>query len=66
VTSLCAQLYLLYWYKSTNTDVEPSLSLLPPAPSQHLPQHAVVVQGVWVVKSELMYKDDAKNAVEVC
>ena len=32
---------------------------------EQLPRHAVVVQGVWVVKSEHMYKDDAKNQAQV-
>ena len=30
-----------------------------------LPRHAVLVQGVWVVKSEHMYKDDSKNQAQV-
>ena len=30
-----------------------------------LPRHAVLVLGVWVVKSEHMYRDDAKNQAQV-
>ena len=30
-----------------------------------LPRHAVLVQGVWVVKSEHMYKDDCKHQAQV-
>jgi len=32
---------------------------------EELPRQAVMVQGVWVVKSELMYKDDPKNQLQV-